>query len=365
MTVLMAPDSFKGTLTSVEVADALAEGWRRARPNDVLRLRPLADGGEETLAAVAAAGGWTWQSASVHDPLGRPVSARWLLSAAGARAVVEMAEASGLSRVAAAERDPIAATSVGTGELMLVALNRRLRDLTLGIGGSATTDGGAGLLRGLGAIIGAGERTSIDLRGLDPRLADVHLTIASDVTNPLLGPTGAAATYGPQKGASPDQVAWLDARNAGLADALETATSRRERDTPGAGAAGGVGFALLCLRDRLKSLAFRPGVEVVMNLTAFDTALEGADLVITGEGRIDAQTAFGKTAAGVARLARARGVRCIAVGGVVEPAGEAAIADLGAETVPVWPVPILLDVALAAGSNPLVACGERLARSLS
>jgi len=206
----------------------------------------------------------------------------------------------------------------------------------------------------------------VDLSNLDPRLAELELVVASDVSNPLLGPSGAAATYGPQKGASPDIVESLDTYHlATWADALEAATGRHERDTPGAGAAGGVGFALLCLRDRLASLAFRPGVEVVMELTGFDAALDGADLVITGEGRIDAQTAFGKTAAGVARRARARGVRCVAVGGSVAPEGVAALEALGAEAVPVWPSPVSLDVALAAGRVPLVACGERLARIFS
>ncbi len=363
--VVIAPDSFKGTMTSVEVAEALAEGWRRARPNDELRLRPLADGGEGTLAAVATAGGWGWGTAEAHDPLMRPITACWLRSADGKRAIVEMAEASGLSRVAPAERDPIGATSFGTGEVLRAVLDAGVNDVVLGIGGSATTDGGAGLIRALGGEVddrAAG--ATVSLASLDARLRELALTIASDVTNPLLGPTGAAAIYGPQKGADPEQVAWLDARNARCADALESAIGRRERETPGAGAAGGVGFALLCLRDRLASLAFRPGVEVVMELTGFEAALNGADLVITGEGRIDAQTAFGKTAAGVARLARSRAIRCLAVGGGVEPEGVAALAALGAEAIPVWPAPVPLEVAMAAGMDPVTACGERLAREL-
>ena len=185
------------------------------------------------------------------------------------------------------------------------------------------------------------------------------------MTNPLLGPTGAAATYGPQKGAGPDDVVDLDRRLAGWADRLEAATGRRERDSPGAGAAGGVGFGLLCLTDRFRSLALRPGVDLVAEETGLDAKLARADVVITGEGRIDAQTAFGKTALGVARRAKAAGVRCIAVGGGVEPEGAAALAALGAEAVPVHLEPIALDAAIAAGSAPLVACGERLARSVA
>lgn len=365
LVVVIAPDSFKGTLTSVEVAAALAEGWRRVRPGDELRLRPLADGGEGTLAAIAAADGWQWHEADAPDPIGRPMRARWLRSSSADRAVVEMAEASGLSRLTPAERDPRGATTDGTGEVLRAVIDAGLRQVTLGIGGSATTDGGTGILRALGAGItfAPGSLAAVDLAGLAPRLSTLDLVVASDVTNPLLGPNGAAATYGPQKGATPDDVAHLDDALRAWANALEAATGRRERETPGAGAAGGVGFALLCLRDRLRSLEFRPGVDVVMELTRFEAALEGADLVITGEGRIDAQTAFGKTAAGVARRAQRRGISCVAVGGRVERDGVAALRALGAEAVPVWDTPVSLHVALRAGAGPVIACGERLARA--
>lgn len=366
MIIVIAPDSFKGTLTSVEVADALAKGWKKARPRDRLRLRPLADGGEGTLAALETAGGWTSQTVAATDPIGRSIRARWLRSRDGERAVVEMAQASGLSRLSERELDAIAATSLGTGEVLRAALDAGIRKVTIGIGGSATTDGGAGLLQALGArMTDDGSATSVDLAGLDPRLAELDLTVASDVTNPLLGPTGAAATYGPQKGASLADVDMLDARNRRLADGLEAAIGRHERDTPGAGAAGGVGFALLCLRDRLASLAFRPGVEVVMELTGFDAALDGADLVITGEGRIDAQTAFGKTAAGVAARARERGVRCIAVGGSVDAAGSLAIRRLKGTAFRVWQRPVPLEEAMAAGVRPIVTAAARMAKLLA
>jgi glycerate 2-kinase len=364
--VVIAPDSFKGTLTSVEVTEALAKGWKKARPRDRLRLRPLADGGEGTLAALETAGGWISRTAPATDPLGRPITTRWLRSKDGLRAVVEMAQASGLSLASADERDPIAATSLGTGELVRAVLDAGIHELTLGIGGSATTDGGAGLLTALGArIADDGQRTTVDLSSLDPRLADVNLTVASDVSNPLLGPTGAAATYGPQKGASPADVATLDARNARLADALERELGRSVRDERGAGAAGGVGFALFCLRDLVKSLTFRPGVEVVMELTGFDAALDGADLVITGEGRIDAQTAFGKTAAGVATKARERGVRCIAIGGSIDAAGSLAIRRLKGQVFRVWQRPVPLEEAIAAGARPLATAAARMARFMA
>jgi glycerate kinase len=362
MRVLIAPDSFKGSLTSVEVATALAEGWLAARPDDEVLLAPLADGGEGTLVAIAAAGGWDWVSAEATDPLGRPLVARWLRSADGGRAVVELAEASGLSRLAATERDPIGASTRGTGEVVRAVLDAGVREITLGIGGSATTDGGAGILVALGASV---QRDAVDLDGLDPRLADVALQVACDVTNPLLGPTGAAATYGPQKGASPAQVAALDAALGRYADALEAAAGRRERETPGAGAAGGTGFGLLCLTDRFRALRLVPGIDVVMAAADFAGKLATAGLVITGEGRIDAQTAFGKTALGVAQRAHTAGVACIAVGGGVEPEGIEALRGLGAVVVPVVERPQSIEDAMAAGVDPVRRCGERMARLVS
>jgi glycerate kinase len=256
-----------------------------------------------------------------------------------------------LSRVAAAERDPIGATSIGTGELLGAAIDAGAHHVTLGIGGSATTDGGRGLLDGLAD----GGR----------RLDGTDLEVACDVSNPLLGPAGAAATYGPQKGATPDDIVSLDARNAAWADELEAREGRSERDTPGAGAAGGVGFALLAAQSRFRSFALRPGVELLMDATDFSARLEEADIVITGEGRIDAQTGFGKTALGVAQRAAAAGVPCIAVGGGVEPEGIAALAAVGAVAVPVVERPQTVEEAMAAGVAPLERCGERIARLVS
>jgi glycerate kinase len=361
--VLVAPDSFKGSLTSVEVARALADGWRRARPGDEIRLAPLADGGEGTLVAIEAAGGWQWREADAQDPLGRPIRAPWLARDDGAAAAVEMAAASGLSRLDPGERDAARATSRGTGDLLRAVLDAGIRDIALGIGGSATTDGGAGLLRGLGAAVSEDLET-LDLADLDPRLADTRLRIACDVSNPLLGSQGAAATYGPQKGATAADVPVLDARLARFADALEDATGRIERDTPGAGAAGGVGFGLLCLTGRFASLELRPGVDLVMEEAGFEGALTEADLVLTGEGRIDAQTAFGKTALGVARRAQAAGRPCIAVGGGVTPEGIEALATVGAVAVPISEGPQTVEQAMAAGAAPIERCGERLATLL-
>ena len=274
----------------------------------------------------------------------------------------ELAEASGLSRLAASERDPVGASTRGTGEVIRAVLDEGIRTITLGIGGSATTDGGAGILQALGATI---DDARVDLTGLDPRLAEVDLRIACDVSNPLLGPTGAAATYGPQKGATPADVVDLDGALARYADLLGSATGRDERETPGSGAAGGTSFGLLSIGDRFRSVRLVPGVEVVIDETGLRDKLAGAGLVITGEGRIDAQTAFGKTALGVAQLAHAAGVACIAVGGGVEVWGIEAFRPLGAVVVPVVERPQSVEEAMAAGIDPIVRCGERIARLAS
>ena len=372
----MAPDSFKGSLSSVAVAEALALGWRRGRPDDETILAPLADGGEGTLEAVAATGAWQWLPVAARDPLGRPRQARFLRDGAGRdRAVVELAEASGLSRLGAGELDALTASTFGTGLVLAAAVGLGCRRIVLGLGGSATTDGGSGLLRALGARFldahgaevspgggGLADLARIDLNGLSPTLAEVELTIASDVTNPLLGELGAAATYGPQKGASPEQVTLLDRNLARYADLLEAATGRRVRDERGAGAAGGTTFGLLAIAPSFKHLVVRPGVEEVMALTRFDDALAACELVLTGEGRVDAQTAHGKTALGVARRAHAAGRPCLCFGGGVTPEGSAALAELGCVVVPVSEGPGSVEAAMAAGSPPLERAAERTAR---
>lgn len=377
MRVLIAPDSFKGSLDPTAVAQALADGWRRGRPTDEIRLIPLADGGEGTLEAIKASGG-EWLELPVHarDPVGRPIRATFLRR--DDEGVIEMATASGLSRVAAGERDPMGASTFGTGQVLAAAIGLGVRRVVLGLGGSATTDGGSGLLTALGARFrddrgadlpsggGALERlASVDLDELAPLLGEVHLTIASDVTNPLLGERGAAATYGPQKGADVAQVALLDVNLARFADLLEGAAGKSIRDVPGAGAAGGTTAGLLAIADRFAAFEIRPGVDVVMELTGFDEALASSDIVITGEGRIDEQTGFGKTANGVARRARDTGVPCICFGGGVTPKGTAALASLGAVVVPVIERPMPVEQAMAAGSAPLARAAERTARLVS
>jgi len=371
--VLLAPDSFKGSLTSVQVARALASGWTRARPGDEMILAPLADGGEGTLAAIAESGGWEWQECDAHDALGRPLTARWLRSLDGERGALELAEASGLSRLPADEpRAPLAATSEGSGEILRAILDAGVRHVVMGIGGSATTDGGAGLLHALGVWYRGGSPTplpgpipdlaTVDFAALDARLRGLELRVACDVTNPLLGELGAAAVYAPQKGAWPEDVANLEAWLAHYADLLEAASGVRARDKSGAGAAGGTGFGLMCLAPNLSSFELIPGVELVMQETGFDARLAGADLVITGEGQVDAQTAFGKTALGVARRAAAAGVPCLAVGGGVTAEGAAVLAAQGCVAVPILDRPMALRDAMAKATPLVAATGERLAR---
>ncbi|MEV4927048.1 glycerate kinase [Streptomyces roseoverticillatus] len=320
--VLIAADKFKGSLTAVEVARHVAAGLRRGadaagRPLDVAAL-PVADGGDGTVDAAVAAG-FERREVRVTGPVGAPVTAAYALR--GGTAVVEMAEASGLRRLPGGEPAPLTATTYGTGELVRAALDAGARTLVLGIGGSATTDGGAGMLSALGARLldasGAPVRpggaalaglATADLSGLDPRLRDVGLVLASDVDNPLTGPAGAAAVYGPQKGAGADDVALLDAALAHYAAVLDGGALA---GTAGAGAAGGLGYGALAGLGAV----FRPGIEVILDVLGFAGALADADLVITGEGSLDAQTLRGKAPAGVAAAARARGVPVVAVCG--------------------------------------------------
>lgn len=376
MHLLVAPDSFKGSLTSVQVAEALSNGWRMARPDDRVTMAPLADGGEGTLAALEAGGDWLSLPASARDPLMRPMTGRFLRD--GERAVVELAVASGLSRLAPDERDAGGATTFGTGQILAAAIGLGCRGVVLGLGGSATTDGGSGLLRALGvSFLDADGRelapggaaladlAHVDLSGLPAVLGEVSLVIASDVSNPLLGELGAAATYGPQKGAGPDPVRALDASLGHYADVMEAACGVSARDIPGAGAAGGTTFGLLMIASRFADLRVRPGVEVMMELTGFEERLAECDLVLTGEGRIDAQTAFGKTCFGVARRAAATGRACICFGGGVTPEGEDALRELGAVSLPVVEEPTSIEAAMAAGPAPLERAARRAADLVS
>jgi glycerate kinase len=379
LTVVIAPDSFGGALDSVGVTDAIAAGWIRARPNDEVIRAPMADGGEGTLAALVVALGERAERRTVAtvDPLGRPIEAEWLLLDDGHGAFVEIAAASGLAWLAVEERTPAsarAASTRGTGDLVRAALDAGVERITLGLGGSATTDGGAGMLAALGARLLDGDGADlppggaplarlarIDATGLNPRLAGVNLVVASDVTNPLCGSIGAAAAYGPQKGADPAAVEELDAALARFAEAIEDATGRSVVDLPGAGAAGGTTAALL----GFTSAVVRPGVDVVAELVDLAAALESAELVITGEGRADEQTLSGKAAMGVARLARTRNAAVVLLCGALGP-GASALDGSGVFDVvqPVAERPMELAEAMADTERLLANAAERLARTV-
>lgn len=377
MRVVVAPDSFGGALDSVAVASAIASGWRSARPDDEVVAVPMADGGEGTLAAVASALGERAVARSIlaHDALGREVTAEWLLLDEGRTAFVEMAAASGLARLAEGERTPASArasSTRGTGELVLAALDTGVASVVVGIGGSATNDGGSGMLSALGARFLDAQGAElppggaalaglarIDASGLDPRLATVSIVVASDVTNPLCGPAGAAAVYGPQKGADPAAVAELDAALAVFGSAIQAATGRAVVDMPGAGAAGGTGAALLGFTDA----ELRPGFEVVAQLVGLPEALAAADLVITGEGRADEQTLAGKTAMGVARLAREAGIPVVLLCGGLGPGAEVLESSGLFDAVqPIPDRPMPLADAMADTDRLLTNAAERLAR---
>ncbi|WP_131106230.1 glycerate kinase [Ornithinimicrobium sufpigmenti] len=325
--VLLAPDKFKGTLTAAEVAGHLAEGIALERPDAEVVVVPVADGGDGLLAAANSAG-FEPVELTAAGPLGDPVLTSYAVRADGREAVVEMAEVCGLARLPGrpTQMTAMAATSRGLGEAIAHALDAGAAFVLVGIGGSASTDGGAGLLQALGVRMlevdgspltpggaGLGRLARVDLGDLHPGLAAARLTVACDVDNPLTGPQGAAAVYGPQKGAGQHQVRALDAGLAHLADVVARHTGQDLRDAPGAGAAGGVGFAALALLGA----ELRPGAEVVLELTGFHRALAGADLVVTGEGSLDDQTLHGKAPAAVAAAARAAGVPVVAVAGRV------------------------------------------------
>ncbi len=307
MQVLIAPDSFKECLSAHAVAAAIAEGWRDVHPDDDLDLVPIADGGEGTVDAILAATGGTRIAARVTGPLGAPVEAVYGLLDDGT-AIIEMAAASGLALVPAAERDPAITTTRGTGELLLHAASHGATRIILGIGGSATNDGGAGLLQALGyrllddkgSDLPPGGAALADLARIEPPpdLALPKITGACDVNNPLTGPNGATYVYGPQKGATHEQLLELDLALAHFADLAAAHVGHDQRNTPGAGAAGGLGFALLAFLGA----TLRPGIEIVAEITDLEARIASADLVITGEGRVDAQSLMGKAIGGLITL---------------------------------------------------------------
>ena len=319
--VVVCLDKFRGSATAAQACTALADGLRRRSPALDVREIPMADGGEGTVDALVAAG-WTPHAVTVPGPLGHPVEARF--AARAGCAAIEMAQAAGRHLVGDAP-DALRASTAGVGGLIEAALDLGCESMVLAVGGSATTDGGAGMLQALGArLLDAAARdlppgggalarlASVDLSGLDERLGHTRVTLAADVDNPLLGPRGAAAVFGPQKGASPDDVALLDHALARWANLVEPAT-RSARGKPGAGAAGGLGFAALAVLGARRL----PGAEWLLDELGVDAALDGAAVVVVGEGRLDTQSLAGKAPVGVARAAARHGVPVVAVAGQV------------------------------------------------
>lgn len=328
MKIVIAPDSFKESLSAMQVAEAIEQGFSEIFPQAEYIKLPMADGGEGTVESMVAATGGERVHVNVTGPLGQPVNGFFGWMGDGETAVIEMAAASGLHLVAPEQRNPLITTSFGSGELILAALNHGARKIILGIGGSATNDGGAGMMQALGAhfhdidgkelhVGGAAlaQLASVDLSQLDARLAQTDILVACDVDNPLCGAKGASAVFGPQKGATPERVKQLDAALQHYGEKIELATGKSVLNVAGAGAAGGMGAALFGLLNA----RLQPGIEIVTEALKLADAVQGADLVITGEGRIDSQTIHGKTPVGVARVAKRYDIPVIAIAGGMTP----------------------------------------------
>jgi glycerate 2-kinase len=341
--IVLAPDKFKDSLSAIEAARAMTRGILEARHDASCIECPMADGGEGTVDVFLARGA-TRKVARVRGPLGTAVEAAYALD--DDTAILEMASASGLELLERSQRDPTRADTFGTGQLIRAALDEGARHVIVGIGGSATNDAGVGMLRALGvrfmdargdeiagSILEYDRLEEIDAKGLDARIARTKIEVAVDVDNPLCGKNGASFTFAAQKGATADQIARLDVILGRIADVSERALGRDYRNEPGAGAAGGLGFALMAYLDA----TLRPGVELIARECGLQRLLAGAALCMTGEGKIDAQTLHGKTVDGVAKIAHELGIPVLAFGGVVEEEAANRLRQLGVETITITP----------------------------
>ena len=373
MRVVVAPDSYKGSVSAVGVAAALERGVLRVFPQAEVRKIPIADGGEGTVEALVTATGGQMRQERVRGPLGEPVEACWGILGDGETAVIEMAAASGLPLVPQERRDPRITTTYGTGELIRAALDAGLRRIIIGIGGSATNDGGTGMAQALGAKFLAADGAelppgggalarleTIDLSGLDSRMAETEITVACDVDNPLCGSRGAAAVFGPQKGATPAMVAELDAALGRFAGCAQSATGRDVADLSGAGAAGGLGAGLLFFTPA----KLRPGVEIVLEAVKFAEVVKDAAFVITGEGRTDFQTAFGKAPVGVAKVAKQFGVPVFCISGGLGDGADDVLAQGIDATMSICSRPLSLDECMRDGATLIEEAAVRLCRIL-
>lgn len=372
MKIVIAPDSFKECLSAAQVASAIETGVKQILPEAQCIKVPVADGGEGTLQSMVDATGGRLIEVPVTGPLGGQINASFGLLGDGKTAIIEMARASGLEQVPAESRNPLISTTFGTGELILSALDQGVSRIIVGIGGSATNDGGAGMMQALGARLlddsnrelpygGAAlaRLAKVDTRPLDKRLAAVEFVAACDVDNPLTGPNGASAIFGPQKGATPEMVQQLDLALDQYARILKKDLGICVREQPGAGAAGGMGAALLGFLNA----SLRSGIDIVMESVGLAEKMSGADLVITGEGRIDGQTALGKTPVGVARIARAANIPVVALAGSVGSGVEAVYPHIDA-LFPIVHGPVELKEALGKGEENLIRAARNLTRTL-
>ncbi len=371
--IILAPCSFKGSLTAPEAAAAMAEGVVRIVPKAEVISIPLADGGEGTVAALVAATGGYLSSVEVMGPLGEPVTATYGLLDDGQTTVIEMAAASGLTLVPPQKRNPLKTTTYGTGELMLAAIRQGCRRLIIGIGGSATNDGGCGMAQALGVkffdaqgkeipkpIRGEtlGRMAAIDASGIPMEVKNCHITVACDVDNPLLGPQGATMVFGPQKGADAEQLQILERNMARAFDVIERDTGRSVRHAAGAGAAGGLGAGLMAFTNA----TLMRGAEMVLKACLFADKIAGADLILTGEGRIDAQTAHGKLIHGVAMEAAKQKIPVVALAGAVEPDAEV-LHDMGVTALfSIIEKPCSLEYAMAHAAELLQRATERIVK---
>ena len=372
MRVVIAPDKFKGSLSASEAAWAIGRGVLRADPSAIIDLAPMADGGEGIVEAlVEATGGWTVE-VDVSGPLGEPTRSRFGLLGDGQSAVLEMASASGLGLVPIGQRDPTRTSTRGTGDLILAALEQGIDRLIVGIGGSATNDGGAGMAQALGYRLldrdgreigpGGGSLSGldqIDASGVDPVISRATIEIASDVANPLCGSDGASRVYGPQKGASPEQVEQLDRNLAHLAEIIRRDLGVDVLGLPGGGAAGGLGAGLVAFAGA----SSRSGIELVMEAVGLRDRLESADLCFTGEGALDASTASGKTVSGVAGLARSLGVPAFVLAGTVGLGAEAILGQGASAYFSICPGPASLDQAISRADDWLALAAEQATRA--
>ena len=368
MRILVAPDKFKASLGAAEVAEHIAAGLHEALPDAEITELPIADGGEGTAGVICAAAGGDWHTCAAHDALGNTIGARYCTVESGAVAVMEMSEAAGLWRVPERLRNPETATSFGVGEMLLDAVRRGAQHIIIGLGGSATNDGGFGMARALGfrfvdaqgAELGTSASELVRLHQIEvpAEFQLPRITAAVDVQNPLLGKHGATRSYGPQKGATAEQVQRLERALARLADVVARQFGCDAREVSGSGAAGGFGFGLMTFCGA----SVRSGFEVVAERIGLDAAVRDADVVITGEGRLDAQTLQGKAPAGVARLARRFGKRSYAIVGELALGAEAQ--ELFDDVIVARPADMSLDDALRNAPMLLRAAARQLAGRL-